>query len=258
MWYPGHISKAKRKIKEYLKAVDTILIILDARAPLATTAFERELFFGKKILYILNKSDLADENYTNLWIKKISEKSPVISFSKKEPVSKIKKFIKSFSKEKLKETRVLIAGVPNVGKSSIINKISGRKLAKTGMAPGITRGLQWINLGNVKLLDTPGILYSKLFNKDIAAKLLLIGSLPVESIEKYDIITRAYELFKDELNINKSFEEFLEEYGKQRGFISKGGIVDFERTKNNIFKSISEGKFGRFTYDKEVNLWMQK
>ncbi|ANQ53505.1 GTP-binding protein [Thermosipho affectus] len=258
MWYPGHISKAKRKIKEFLKAVDTILIILDARAPLATTAFERELFSGKKVLYILNKSDLADENYTNLWIKKISETSPVISFSKDEPVNKIKKFIKSFSKEKLKETRVLIAGVPNVGKSSIINKISGRKLAKTGMAPGITRGLQWINLGNVKLLDTPGILYSKLFNKDIAAKLLLIGSLPVESIEKYDIITRAYELFKDELNINKSFEEFLEEYGKQRGFISKGGIVDFERTKNNIFKSISEGKFGRFTYDKEVNLWMQK
>ncbi|ABR30350.1 GTP-binding protein [Thermosipho melanesiensis] len=258
MWYPGHINKAKRKIKEYLKAVDTVLIVLDARAPFATTAFERNIFTGKNILYVLNKADLANKKYTKLWMEKIKETSPVISFSKAESVNKIKGFINSHSKKKLGETRVLIAGVPNVGKSTIINKFSGRKLAKTGMAPGITRGLQWINLGSVKLLDTPGILYSKLFNKDVAAKLLLIGSLPVESIDKYDIITRAYEIFKVELNLDKTFEEFLEEYGKKRGFISKGGNIDFERTKNNLFKAISEGKFGFFTYDKEVALWMQE
>lgn len=258
MWYPGHISKAKRKIKEYLKVVDTIIIVLDARAPLATTAFEEDIFKGKKILYILNKSDLANEQYTKLWMEKINKTNPAITFSKKESVEKIKKFITKYSKEKLKETRVLIAGVPNVGKSSIINKIAGKKLAKTGMAPGITRGLQWINLGKVKLLDTPGILYSKLFNKDVAAKLLLIGSLPVESIEKYDIITRAYEIFKENSNINDSFEEFIETFGRKRGYLSKGGIVDFERSKNNFFKDVAKGKFGRLTFDTEVDLWMQK
>lgn len=258
MWYPGHISKAKRKIKEYLKAVDTIMIILDARASLATTAFEENIFSNKDVLFVLNKADLSDETYNNLWVKEISKTNPVITFSKKESVEKIKKFIKTYSKEKLKETRILIAGVPNVGKSSIINKISGRKLAKTGMAPGITRGLQWINLGKVKLLDTPGILYSKLFNKDVTAKLLLIGSIPVESVDKYDIITRAYEIFSNELNIKETFEEFIENFGKKRGYLAKGGLVDFERAKNNFFKAVAEGKFGRMTFDKEVQLWMQR
>ncbi|MBO8161384.1 MAG: ribosome biogenesis GTPase YlqF [Thermosipho sp. (in: Bacteria)] len=255
-WYPGHINKAKRKIKEYLKAVDSILIVLDARAPLATTAFEIDIFKGKNLLFVLNKSDIANNELTTRWLETIGKSAPVISFNKNESISKIKNFVLKNAKSKLNETRLLIAGVPNVGKSSIINKISGRKSAKTGAAPGVTRGLQWINLGKIKLLDTPGIVFAKLFNKDIAAKLLLVGSLPIENMDNYDIISRAFELFKTEAGINENFEEYIEKFGKSRGFIIKGGKCDFERSKNTFFKLLSEGKLGKFTFDKEFSNWI--
>lgn len=255
VWYPGHISKAKRQIKEYIKAVDSILIVLDARAPLATTAFEIDIFKGKNILFVLNKSDIADKETTAQWIQTIGRTFPVISFNKNESIRKIKNFLLKNTKEKLNEVRLLIAGVPNVGKSSIINKISGRKSAKTGAAPGVTRGLQWINLGKIKLLDSPGILYAKVFNKDIAAKLLLVGSLPIETIDNFEIISRAFEIFKNEAGIQESFDDYVEKFGKTRGFLLKGGTVDFERTKNTLFKLISEGKLGNFSYDKDFSKW---
>ncbi|MCD6105306.1 MAG: ribosome biogenesis GTPase YlqF [Thermosipho sp. (in: Bacteria)] len=256
VWYPGHISKAKRKIKSYIKAVDSILIVLDARAPLATTAFELEIFKGKNILFVLNKSDIANKEITDKWIQTIGRTSPVISFNKNESINKIKNFLLKNSKTKLNETRLLIAGVPNVGKSSLINKISGRKSAKTGANPGITRGLQWINLGKIKLLDTPGILFAKLFNKDIAAKLLLVGSIPIETINNYEIIIRAFEIFRTEADIEEDFETYVENFGKSRGFLLKGGICDFERSKNTLFKLISEGKLGKYSYDKDFSKWI--
>lgn len=256
IWYPGHISKAKRQIKEYIKAVDSILIVLDARAPVATTAFELDIFKGKNLLFVLNKSDIANEEITEKWIETIKNSFPVISFNKNESINKIKKFLLLNTKSKLNETRVLIAGVPNVGKSSIINKISGKKSAKTGANPGITRGLQWINLGKIKLLDTPGILFAKIFNKDTAAKLLLIGSIPIENIENYEILTRAFEIFRAEASIKENFETYVEKLGRSRGFLLKGGSIDFERSKNTLFKLISEGKLGKYSYDKDFSKWI--
>ncbi|SHH47185.1 GTPase [Thermosipho atlanticus] len=258
VWYPGHINKAKRRIKEYLKAVDSILIVLDARAPLATTAFEIDIFKGKNILFVLNKSDIANNELTTKWLQTIGQTAPVISFNKNDSISKIKNFVLKNSKTKLNETRLLIAGVPNVGKSSIINKISGKRSAKTGATPGITRGVQWINLGKIKLLDTPGIVFAKLFNKDIAAKLLLVGSLPIENIDNYDIISRAFDIYKTEANVEEDFEDYITKFGLSRGFISKGGKCDFERSKNIFFKLLSEGKLGKFTYDKDFSMWIYK
>jgi len=125
-------------------------------------------------------------------------------------------------------------------------------------APGITRGLQWINLGKIKLLDTPGIVFAKLFNKDIAAKLLLVGSLPIENIDNYDIISKAFGIYKTEVGIENDFEDYIEKFGISRGFISKGGKCDFERSKNTFFKLLSEGKLGKFTYDKDFSMWIFK
>ncbi|QTA38258.1 50S ribosome-binding GTPase [Thermosipho ferrireducens] len=258
MWYPGHIEKAKRKIKEFVKAVDTVLIILDARAPLATTAFEMGIFKNKQLIFVLNKADIANDNYTKIWKKKIAHTNPVVVFHKKMSSKQLKDFVIKNSKSKYGEIRLLVAGVPNVGKSTIINKFSEKKNVKTGAIPGITRGIQWINLGRIKLLDTPGILYSKLFNKDIAAKLLLIGSIPFESVSDYEIVKKAFEIFKVEAKVEETYEEFIEKFGASRGFLGKGGVCDIERSQSTFFKLVSEGKMGKFTYDKEVNLWMQK
>jgi len=250
VWYPGHVQKAKRQLKESLKKVDIVLIVLDARAPVATTSFEIKMFKDKNYAFLLNKSDIANPEYNKIWLEEISNYAPAMLLDKNTNRRDIIKFIKTIP-SKYDNPRIAVVGVPNVGKSTIINKILGKHKAKTGAQPGITRGVQWVTVEGITVLDSPGILFSEIYSKEIAAKLLLVGSLPAENVSD-EIFDYAFGIYSSIANFQGALLEFLEEFGRQRGLLRKGGNVDFEKAKLLFFKDLSEGRFGRLTYDVDV------
>jgi len=250
LWYPGHVQKAKRQIKDNLKKVDVVLMVLDARTPVTTTSFELSLFRDKTKVFLLNKSDLADERYNRMWQSEISKSCPAMLVDKNTSRREILKIITSHTK--YENPHICVVGVPNVGKSTILNKIIGQHKARTGAQPGITRGVQWISVEGITVLDSPGILYSEIFSKEVAAKLLLIGAVPVENItdELYEL---AFDIYKSVSDIESDMYSYIEDFGKKRGILKKGGFVDIEKARMLLFKDISEGKLGRFTYDIELS-----
>lgn len=251
VWYPGHVEKAKRQLRENLSKVDAVLILLDARAPVATGSFEIEMFRGKTKLLALGKSDLADRSYTKLWREVLAGYFPVVEISKDTSQREITEFLKIHLPSR--NLRLAVVGVPNVGKSTVINKIAGRRRASTGAMPGVTRGVQWITLEHFILLDSPGILHPKIFNRSVAARLLLVGSIPAESAEP-GLLLEAYEIYRNVSNEPKGFQEKLEEIGKKRGILKKGGVVDHDKVAVLFLRELSEGRYGRFTFDRNFDL----
>ncbi|MCD6449828.1 MAG: ribosome biogenesis GTPase YlqF [Thermotogaceae bacterium] len=256
MWNPGHIAKAKRKIKELVKAVNYVLEVRDARAPFATGAYEREkLFKGKKTIIILNKADLAEDSILDEWIEYFVERGERVVISKKGDRSKM--LIKKIFGERA-SANILVVGLPNVGKSTFINRLKGKKSVKVGAVPGITRGVQWVQINDrIKMLDTPGILYTELFSKKLAAKLILAGSIPSEKVDDWELFTLAFDILKEkypgaikELSGDvDSFDEFITVYGKRRGMLQKGGVVDIETAAIKFFQEISTGKYGKMSFE---------
>ena len=256
MWNAGHIQRAKKRIAELVKAVNYVLEVRDARAPFATGAYEREkLFRGKKSVIILNKSDIADESVTAEWEEFYRSRGERVIITKKGDRSK--KLLKMIFGE-ASNVRALIVGLPNVGKSSFTNRLKGRRSTRVGAVPGVTRGVQWIQINdNVRIIDTPGILYSELYSKELAAKLLLVGSIVVEKMDDWEIQEIAFEILKkrypgvvkDIAGDVKSFDEFLEAFGKNHGMIQKGGVVDKERASHKFFHDVYNGKMGRLSFE---------
>ncbi|GAB6189952.1 ribosome biogenesis GTPase YlqF [Marinitoga arctica] len=265
MWYPGHIKKAKSKIKTYLKTVQGVLELVDARAPYASRAYEYEdLFKTKDRIILFNKVDIADEKNLKFWEKYYKNKGYKILKTSLKNIS-VRSFLtkvvyKSFPK-KFSELRVMVAGIPNVGKSTLINSIKGKKALRVGNTPGVTRGLQWISVNDqFMLLDTPGILYSEIYNKKILYKLILIGSLKPEEDEKEFAIEYAFNFFKEKYpkiimnalksdNIPEDYTEFLTFFAKRRNFISSGNNYDIERAMSTFLKELADGKYGKVVYD---------
>ncbi|MCD6551678.1 ribosome biogenesis GTPase YlqF [Thermotoga sp.] len=250
-WYPGHIEKAKRRIRELLKMVNTVLEVRDARAPFATSAYGMD-FSKKGTIVVLNKVDIADKKITKEWVEYFKKQGKrVITTYKDEPRQV---FLRKLHLGRL--ARVLVVGVPNTGKSTIINKLKGKRASSVGAQPGVTRGIQWFSLENgVKMLDTPGILYKNIFSKDLAAKLLLVGSLPVERIDDHEVFEKAFEIFKRYQGVEDDFTTFFENFAKRRGLLKKGGVPDLDRAIRVFFTEISQGKVGRLSFERpdEVN-----
>ena len=208
-WYPGHMVKAKRQIIEDLKLIDIVIEILDARLPLASQNPDLQQIIGSKTkIIVLNRSELADEIQTNRWIKYFEKRGfCTIEFNStnEKGIEKILKTIQDTYEMKVKETksnkirvgkiiRVMIVGIPNVGKSSFINRLSKKSSAKVGNKPGVTITKQWIRLtNNIELLDTPGILWPKLSDKNSAQKLAYVGTIKDEIMDKVEL---TYELIK--------------------------------------------------------------
>jgi len=246
MWYPGHISKARKSVEKMLKVVNVVIEVRDARAPMATSAHDVGLSRKKRIV-LLNKTDLADDAVTKMWIHFFRKNGELVLSTNK--FEDRKSFIKKLNMYLSSGDRVMVLGVPNTGKSTIINKIRGKKVSAVGGVPGITKGLQWITFGkDKKLLDTPGILYKRLFSKELSAKLLLIGALPVEKVD-FEIMEIAFDIFRKKINEQRSFMEFLESYGKRRGILIKGGEVDHNRAAYMLFAEIANGKFGKISFE---------
>lgn len=288
-WYPGHMAKTKKQIIEDLKLIDVIVEILDARIPISSVNPDiRKYIKDKKKVIVLNKCDLASEEENRKWIRNFQKQDiPAVlvdSNSGKGVQDVIKEIEKVYEQRKEeystkgrsgKSIRVMVLGIPNVGKSSFINRITKRTSANVGNKPGVTRQKQWIRVNeNIELLDTPGVLWPKFENEETALKLAYTGTIKDDILEKTEIayylfkyllenemdkVIERYKLEKEEINQelqntdrmeNENILEIMHMIGKKRGAIVSGGQVDEEKVANILIEDFRSGKIGKITLEK--------
>ena len=274
-WYPGHMAKARRMLQENLKLIDVVAELLDARAPAATRNPDFEaLFAGKARVVLLNKSDLADPDATRAWVGHFQAQGltagAVASTSnagKKQAAALIERaaapaVARMREKGVSKVVRVLVAGIPNVGKSTFINQIAGRKGAKAENRPGVTRGKQWITVDQgLLLLDTPGILWPKFEDPEVGMRLAYTGAVKEDVIDTETLachfialLAKYYpqtlsERYKLEAPEGADGYELLQLAGKKRGYLVSGGEVNTERMAKALMDDYRSGKLGKLTLE---------
>ena len=286
-WYPGHMLKTKKQIIEDLKLIDVIIEILDARVPIASQNPEiKDITMNKKKIIVLNKSDLANEAETKRWIEyfKMKEiKAIAVDANSGKGVKETLKQVQDIMKEEIekasnkgrvnKNIRIMVCGIPNVGKSSFINRMINRKSAEVGNRPGVTKQKQWVRISNnIELLDTPGVLWPKFENEDIALKLAYIGTIKDELIDKTNIAYNLleyleknnkkelfvrYKLTDEEINSiipkENKILEIMNLIANKRGAIISGGEIDYEKVSAIILNDFRTGKIGKITLEKVNN-----
>lgn len=277
-WFPGHMAKAKRELKEKLKLVDLVIELVDARAPISSqNPMLQEEIGEKRKLVVLMKNDLADETLTNRFIELFTENEtdalPMNVNDRKDIQALIKKvniineeINKKRSEKGIKPRplRAMIIGIPNVGKSTLINRLANKKRAQTGNKPGVTKKQQWIKVEErFELLDTPGILWPKFEDQEIGLKLAAISSIKDEIIHLDDVAVYVLNMMKDHyehqllerypINLNDDVVGWFDAIGKKRGCLGSGGIVDYDKTTDVIINDFREGKLGRITLDRPSN-----
>ena len=268
-WYPGHMAKARRQMEEQLKLVDIVIEIRDARMPLASgNPLLNELAANKEKLIILNKSDRADKHENELWLSYF-DKALLCDSVNERNTNKVVDEVKLILKAKLdkakargirkKTLRAMVVGIPNVGKSTFINNVVKKKIAKAENRPGVTKNLQWIRINeDVELLDTPGVLWPKIEDQNQAKILALLGSMNDEILDSekltyfgLDYIKSNYPHFlKERYNINEDELDLIEAIGKSKMWLVSEGQVDRTKTYNMVLKDIRENKIGRITFEK--------
>ena len=277
-WYPGHMKKTKEAIKS-LSLVDIVYEIVDSRIPISSQNPDIDGIIGDKPrIKILNKSDLADEKSNIEWIeyfKKVGIPAILVdSINNKglDDLINLSYILTEGKRERLelkgiknKPIRAMIVGIPNVGKSTLINSLSKRKGAKVGNRPGVTKSNQWIKVkGNIELLDTPGILWPKFEDKNVALNLAFTGAikdelldienLTIKLVEKLNTISEDYIQKRYKVSIeDKSPYEIIVEIGKKRGCIISGGEVDFSKACNIILDEFRKGVMGRILWNYHIN-----
>ncbi|MFR0018416.1 MAG: ribosome biogenesis GTPase YlqF [Paraclostridium sp.] len=274
-WYPGHMKKTKDLVRNNLKLVDVVVELLDARIPLSSRNPDIDRFVGDKPrVVVLNKSDISDQNKLNQWVdyyKKRGIKAIPVDTLKGKGVNKIIEECKNETREKMealvkkgrieRPIRIMIVGIPNVGKSSLINKLTGRKSTQTGDKPGVTKGKQWVKLkGNLELLDTPGILWPKFEDEEVALKLafcraikdevLDVDTLGLKLIEKLMKIEpeKLKERYKLE-DLGETPIETMDKIGIKRGLILRKNELDYTRIATTVLNEFRDGKIGRITLE---------
>ena len=274
-WFPGHMAKTKRLIIEHLKAVDVAAELLDARIPLSSAnPMVEELLSGKPRIVILNKADLADPGMTKAWESYYKRKGvAAVSMSCGNGKDK-KKFLRLIKKAagpmlekwkrrglKTRSARIMILGIPNVGKSTLINFISGTAAARTANTPGHTRGKQWVRLSQgLDLLDTPGVLWPKFEDQVAALRLAATGAIAGDVFDADTVVPElmrvlartAPDALREKYGIEDAAADpqiLLAQAGKRRGCILPGGAIDYARTQTMILNDFRSGKLGRITLD---------
>ncbi|MBD5445438.1 MAG: ribosome biogenesis GTPase YlqF [Lachnospiraceae bacterium] len=275
-WYPGHMMKAKRMMQENIKLIDLVIEIVDARIPLSSRNPDiDELGKNKSRLILLNKSDLADAGCNKEWIEYFKKEGfYVLEINSKSGagIKSIQSAVREACKEKIERdkkkgiinrpVRAIVAGIPNVGKSTFINAYAGKACTKTGNKPGVTKGKQWIRLNkDLELLDTPGILWPKFENQDVGRKLAYIGSMNDEILQleelAIDLLTYLVVHYKEELikryNIEEELDEpikILEHICEDRKCYKKGGEIDYSKGASVFLDDFRSGKVGRITLER--------
>lgn len=275
-WYPGHMAKTKREIKEKLNLIDIIYEVIDARMPISSKIVDiDELIGNKKKILLMTKYDICDKEETNKFIKHYENKGYTViplDLMNENPTDKLVSISKNLMLEenekrkakglKPRSIRALIIGVPNVGKSTLINRLVGKKSAGVGNKPGVTKNLSWIRINkDIELLDSPGILWPKLENQESAHILAALSSIKEEIIDTMNlscfILKKMMKLYPNNLydryGIEELDEDFIETFdmiGKKRGALTKGGVADYDKVANIIVKDLKNGYLGNITLDR--------
>lgn len=280
-WFPGHMTKARRQIEDKLKLIDVVIELLDSRLPLSSrNPMIDDILRDKPRLIILNKADLADPEMTRKWLAYFKEQGHVahpVDASTGTGVKEIPEQVKLLLKEKIdrqiakgmnpRAMRALIVGIPNVGKSTLINRMAGKSIAATGDRPGVTKGQQWIKTGgNLELLDTPGILWPKFEDQDVGYRLAVTGAIKEEILNIEDVAYYAVKYlvkdygsrFQERYGIKELPQDLenpdeivavMEAVGRKRGCLVSGGRVDLEKASRVLLHELRAGKLGRFTLE---------
>ena len=268
-WVPGHMTKALRMMEENLRLVDGVIVILDARCPFACVNPRLEqLFAGRPVLYVLNKADLVEQRdiARNLSALKAEGKQAVAAVgTEKRSVRAVydgifamlaEKTARNRAKGVFKPMRVMVAGIPNTGKSTVINSLSGAKKAVTGDKAGVTKGKQWIRLFDLELLDTPGTMPPSFENQELAKHLAYIGSVNDDILDFTELAPELLEelwqrypaLLAEKYGIGEEEDTPLKKYEKvcrRRGFLLRGGEYDYERCAKAVVDDFRKGRIGK-------------
>jgi len=269
-WYPGHMAKANREIREKLKLIDLVIEIVDARLPQSSKNPDiLQYTANKKHLLLLNKSDLADPETSKKWLAYFTEQKMADAvmlydaFDRNQKTLLIKRIHALNSKNK-PIVKCLICGIPNVGKSTVINSLIGKKKTQIGNKPGVTKGQQWLKTDeNILLLDTPGILWPKFEDPMVGIHLAWLGSIKDTIYEKQnlaaDLLKYLVKYYPEQIEVlykislsQQPLYEVFDAISKSRGFLLKGGEYDYERTCNQILNDFKNGKIGRITLEQPV------
>ena len=278
-WYPGHMTKAKRAMKEDIKLIDLIIELVDARVPLSSRNPDiDELGKGKGRIILLNKSDLADEAANDRWMEYFKAKGfHVIKVNSRSGAGlrQLGQVVSEACREKIERdrrrgilnrpVRAMVVGIPNVGKSTFINSYAGKACAKTGNKPGVTKGNQWIRLNKtLELLDTPGILWPRFEDQQVGLKLALIGSINDQILNKDELawelirfLKKRYpQVLSERFGLETEGKEaafILEEIARVRACLLKGGDLDVSRAAALLLDDFRAGKLGRITLEEPEN-----
>jgi len=276
-WFPGHMAKAQRMIREQLRLVDVAIELLDARIPAASAnPVIDEIVGDKPRVVVLNKADLADPEGTERWLAffrgKGREAVAVESLAgagTKQLAARVEKAAAAMRARlaakgiRPRAVRAMILGIPNVGKSSLINRLLGSATARTGDKPGVTRGQQWLKIGrNLELLDTPGVLWPKLEDQEAAFRLAVTGAISDEVFDREKVVGKLLTMLRadypDRLTARYNLaagtlpedgHELLAAVGAKRGCLRSGGAIDYEKAGRIVLADFRDGKLGRFTLD---------
>ena len=273
-WYPGHMTKAKRQMQEDLKLIDLIIELVDARVPLSSRNPDiDQLGQNKSRLILLNKADLADERQNEAWKEYFQKRGfHVVKVDSRNGsgMKTIQNVIQEACKEKIERDRrrgiknrpirAMVAGIPNVGKSTFINTFAGKACAKTGNRPGVTKGKQWIRLNkNVELLDTPGILWPKFEDQQVGIRLACVGSIKDDILNMEELALWLIEHLRTNYSglLEKRYEiseegtavEILGKIARARGCLKKGEELDYVKASGLLFDDFRGGKIGRVTLE---------
>lgn len=274
-WFPGHMAKARREVTEKLKLVDIMYELVDARLPLSSrNPMIDEIIQHKPRLILLNKADMADPHKTALWLEYFSSKGMkalAINSQAGNGLSQITSVSKVILKEKLdrykakgikpRAIRAMIVGIPNVGKSTFINRLAKKNIAKTGNMPGVTKAQQWIKVGKeLELLDTPGILWPKFEDQEIGQRLAVTGAIKDTILNQQDLAVYALRFLekeypnslKDRFQLERIPEDIVELFdaiGRNRRVLGSGGSIDYDKTAELVIREVRSEKLGRLTFE---------
>lgn len=280
-WYPGHMTKAVRQMKEDIKLIDIVIELVDARIPISSRNPDIDsLAAGKSRVIILNKADMADDRETENWVKHFTDEGMIavkLNSRSGNGMKQVKDAIAKAAEAKMardrargilnRPVRAIVGGIPNVGKSTFINSFAGRAVTKTGNKPGVTKGKQWIRLNKqVELLDTPGILWPKFEDRKTAEHLAFIGSIKDEVIEKMELVLNLItELEENYSGLVASYYGFdncektenkidfavktLETVAEKRALLKKGGETDTDKASKLILDDFKNGRLGKITLE---------